>query len=92
MMTDSGSCVFRKKTVPNKPMQREHSPVEAINKDLLPTMLTTTLPIVAPITWTDPEIHQLKTHCRLTFIQLPTNIVAWNSSSSIAASSKMVTV
>ena len=92
MMTDSGSCVLRKKTVPNKPMQREHSPVEAINNDLLPAMLTTTHPIVAPITWTDPAINKLKTHCWLTFVQLPTSIVAWNSSSSIAASSKMMTV
>ena len=50
IMTDSGSWVLRKKTVPSSPMQREHNPVDAINRDLLPAMFTTILPIVAPIT------------------------------------------
>ena len=61
IITDSGSCFFRKKTVPSNPIQREHRPVEAISKDLLPAMLTTTLPRVAPITCTPPGQYVIRT-------------------------------
>ena len=74
-ITELGSCVFRKKIVPNIPMNREHSPVESIRRGRLPAMLRMTVPTVVPSTWTPP-----------------TRIVAWNSSRSILASSKMVTV
>ena len=74
-ITELGSCVFRKKIVPNIPMNREHSPVESIRRGRLPAMLRMTVPTVVPSTWTPP-----------------TKIVAWNSSRSILASSKMVTV
>ena len=74
-ITEFGSCVFRKKIVPNIPMNREHSPVESIRRGRLPVMFRMTVPTVVPRTWTQP-----------------TRMVAWNSSRSILASSKMVTV
>ena len=74
-ISEFGSCVLRKKIVPNIPMNREHSPVESIRRGRLPAMLRITVPTVVPSTWTHP-----------------TRMVAWNSSRSILASSKIVTV
>ena len=48
MITEEGSCDFRKKTVPSAPMKREQKPVERINNGRLPTKLRMIVPTVVP--------------------------------------------
>ena len=49
-ITDSGSCSFKKKTVPNKPMKREHNPDERSRRGRLPDMFSTRVPRNVPTT------------------------------------------